>query len=123
MARILAYVAEHPGAVQREVARACGPNGSEFYGYRALRRALAAGLVVAVEPDHAQRRERRVYPASDLTPTVTPWGATYRARFAAGDVYADHPYDDAPIVTDGLRACARWFVRVALAAVATADAP
>lgn len=45
MARAVAYVARHPGCSAFACAKATGPNGSVQYGYRAVHRALRAGLI------------------------------------------------------------------------------
>jgi hypothetical protein len=45
MAAITAYVAGHPGCPKLHPALACGPNGSTRYGYEAVNRAMAAGLI------------------------------------------------------------------------------
>ncbi len=37
----------HPGCTKLFVARQIGPNGSTRYGYRAVDRAIKAGLIVA----------------------------------------------------------------------------
>jgi hypothetical protein len=42
-----AYVREHPGCPILPVAEAVGPNGSRFYGYRTVHRAISAGLLTA----------------------------------------------------------------------------
>lgn len=46
-----AYVRAFPGATPLEVATSVGPHGSRQYGYRAVWRAVAAGLI------RADRRE------------------------------------------------------------------
>lgn len=45
MAHVLAYVAANPGLPMLRAARRVGPHGSTRYGYRAVHRAIAAGLV------------------------------------------------------------------------------
>jgi hypothetical protein len=45
MAEVTAYVAANPGCPKLHPAEFCGPNGSRQYGYRAVDRALAAGLI------------------------------------------------------------------------------
>lgn len=39
------YVARHPGCTKHEVSLAIGPHGSNSYGWRAVQRALGAGLI------------------------------------------------------------------------------
>ena len=52
MARAVAYVAKHPGCRAHRCAKAIGPHGSTRYGYRAIYRAISAGLI------HATRATR-----------------------------------------------------------------
>lgn len=47
MASAAAYVAANPGVTKMAVAAAVGPNGSLRYGYKAVDRAIAAGLITA----------------------------------------------------------------------------
>jgi len=39
------FVNQNPGCSMLKVAEAIGPNGSRYYGYRAVHRALKAGLI------------------------------------------------------------------------------
>lgn len=43
------YVAAHPGCAKLPVAEHVGPHGSRKYGYQAVDRAIAAGLIAAVQ--------------------------------------------------------------------------
>lgn len=47
MTAAAAYVAAHPGCTKKDAAEACGPHGSLRYGYQAVDRAIAAGLITA----------------------------------------------------------------------------
>ena len=49
MAAAAAYVAAHPGCTKQAVSLAIGPHGSNAYGWRAVQRAIGAGLIVAGE--------------------------------------------------------------------------
>jgi hypothetical protein len=48
MAEAVEYVRQHPGCSIAPAARAIGPYGSTMYGYRAVHRAIKAGLISAV---------------------------------------------------------------------------
>lgn len=63
MLRAQAYVAAHPGKPLTAVGREIGPNGSEFYGVRAVRRAADAGIVI-LRPPEGPRGIRRVDPVA-----------------------------------------------------------
>lgn len=43
------YVRKNPDCTKYAVARAIGPHGSQFYGWRALQRAIEAGMILAVK--------------------------------------------------------------------------
>lgn len=43
------YVRQNPDCSKYAVCKAIGPNGSRFYGWRALQRAILAGLILAVK--------------------------------------------------------------------------
>ena len=47
MLAAVAYVARHPGCPKLPVAEAVGPHGSRNFGYRAVDRAIVAGLIDA----------------------------------------------------------------------------
>lgn len=43
------YVKAHPGCTKYEASKAIGPHGSNFYGWRAVNRAIAANMIIAVK--------------------------------------------------------------------------
>lgn len=47
MWQAMEYVAEHPGCMKIDVARAVGPYGSKSYGYAIVDRTIRAGLIRA----------------------------------------------------------------------------
>jgi len=47
MQEAIDFVAENPGCAILPVAKGIGPNGSVQYGYRAVHRAIKAGLIKA----------------------------------------------------------------------------
>lgn len=61
MQQVVSFVAANPGQPMIRAARAVGPNGSLQYGYRAVNRAIAAGLVWPVR-DAARGGVVRLYP-------------------------------------------------------------
>lgn len=54
MAAVVEYVRANPGCTQQQAAIAVGPHGSHAYGVRAVKRALAAGLIVDRAPEGAK---------------------------------------------------------------------
>ena len=60
MAAAAAYVAAHPGCTKMAAAAEIGPNGSLAFGYRAVDRAISAGLIRA----ESSSRRYFLYPAA-----------------------------------------------------------
>jgi hypothetical protein len=54
MARAVDYVRQNPGCRILPVAERVGPNGSRKFGYRAVHRAIRAGLIVATKDAHGR---------------------------------------------------------------------
>lgn len=61
MQAVADYVSTHPGSVSWHVAQAVGPNGSTRFGYEAINRAVAAGIVVRKS---GKGNTTHLYPAS-----------------------------------------------------------
>lgn len=66
MRDVVAYVTTHPGCYPADAAREVGPHGSTCYGYRTVKRAVSAGLVVQ-RPDPNHRGRSRLYLPGDGT--------------------------------------------------------
>lgn len=62
MRDVAAYVARNPGRAMWYAACFVGPNGSAKFGYRAVHRAIKAGLVRTV---HGPRNAVLLYPAKE----------------------------------------------------------
>lgn len=63
MQQVIEYVRANPGCPKIDAAREVGPNGSLYYGYRTVNRAIARGLI------QAKRRPDGRY---ELTPAGRP---------------------------------------------------
>lgn len=54
------FVRCNPDCSKYAASKAIGPNGSRFYGWRALQRAIHAGLILAVQTDRGTFKLRAV---------------------------------------------------------------
>lgn len=74
MQRVVRYVSHHPGCSALACARTIGPHGSVQFGYRAIHRALVAGII-ADDGRDVGRTHRYA-----LVATGAPEGAPFSSR-------------------------------------------
>ena len=75
MRRAADFVADNPGCTKLLVAEAIGPHGSRQFGYRAVDRAMGAGLI----HDEGDGRYRYALYPGPKTPATTPPGKDHHA--------------------------------------------